>query len=139
MNSHRLHHRLAFCLVAVALLGCSSTDRGVSPASDSGYVLELQVFDPVVHIGDQTPLALRLRQAENGLLPRGLSGVISVTTSGHGKMDAVQVIFSVTDDTTGVFLANVVFTAVQPGVAEVRATYRDVSTQVKILVSETEA
>ena len=138
MNNHRLQRAAALCLLAYVILGCGSTDTGVSSTSDADYVLALQVFDPVVQVGDQTPLILRLRHGNSDALPRGLAGIITVTTSVHGKMDAVDITFSVTDDTTDAFLANLTFTAVQPGVAEVRATYQDASAQVKILVSEAE-
>lgn len=125
-------------LAAGVFLACGETDKGTGITSDEDFTLTLEVVDRFVHVGDQTPLVLRLRRTDNSNLQRNLQGVIVITVSSHGNVDLASITVSVGDDVTREFVRNLVFTAQQPGVAEVRATFLDASASVKVLISSVE-
>ena len=127
---------IALCLAAGVLFGCGLGDSGVGTTSDNDFTLALHVVNQSVHRNDQAIITLRLRRTDNSNLPRGMGGVIVITTSEHGSVDVSRVSFSVADDTTREFVEQIVFTAGTAGIAEVRATYVDATALVKILISK---
>ena len=122
--------------VALGLLAaCEAVDTSVGVTQDRDFTLALEVEDQLIHVGDQTPLVLRLKRTDNSNLRRGVRGGIVITTSVHGNVDMPSVPIEVEDDTTSEFVAVLVFTAVRPGVAEVRATFEGTTVLVKLLIS----
>jgi hypothetical protein len=125
----------ALLLGLCALLGCEPVDKSTGATAQDDYELSAQVADRLIHVGDQTLLTLRLRRVDHSNLARGLQAVIVITTSAHGVVSTPQVPVAVPDDQTAELVYNVVFTAQQPGIAEVRATFRDATALVKVLIS----
>lgn len=126
---------LALAAAVAVLAGCAYDHQVVSTA-DSDYTMVLEMPDVNAQVGDQVPVVVRLTRTDNSSLQRGLVGVITLTSSGHGTVDAGALSFRIENDETREYLAHVVFTAGLPGVAEVRATYLDASARVRILISE---
>ncbi len=117
------------------LSACEAVDTSVGVTKDRDFTLALEVEDQLIHVGDQTPLVLRLKRTDNSNLRRGVRGAIVITTSVHGSVDLSSVPIQVADDTTSEFVAVLVFTAVGSGVAEVRATFEGTTVLVKLLIS----
>jgi hypothetical protein len=126
---------VAWSAAVMVLAGCAYDSQVVSTA-DSDYTMRLQIPDTTARVGDEVPVVIRLSRTDNSYLQRGLLGAITVTSSGHGAVDASSLTFRIDDDSTREFLAHVVFTAGVPGVAEVRATFLDATARIRILVSE---
>ena len=118
-----------------ALLGCEPVDKSTGTTAHDDYVLSVEVADRLIHVGDQTLLILKLRRVDNSNLARGMQGVIVITTSVHGAVNAPEVAVAVADEQTAEVVYNVVFTAQRPGIAEVRASFRDATALVKVLIS----
>ena len=107
------------------LLGCEAADTSTGITSENDFTLSLELIDQTVHVGDETVLTLRFRRTDNSNLTQGLTGEILITTSIHGRVTPARVDV-------------VVFTASRPGVADVRATFRDATALVKVLISSIE-
>ncbi len=137
MTAQRIHWRgaILLCILSGVFMACESVDTGVESTLDSDYTIILQVMEQSVHVGDQTPLVLKLKRTDNSNLPNGMQGSIVITTSAHGGVDASAVPIEVGNDRTQELVRNLVFTAQTPGVAEVRATFRDATAQVKVFIS----
>jgi len=125
-------------LAACVLLGCESMDTGVGTTSNDAFTLTLQVPDKFIHMGDQAPITVRLRRTDNSNLQKGMQGMITITTSVHGRVDIASMEVLVIDDTTVEIVQTVVFTATRPGVAEIRASFLDATALIKILISRVE-
>ncbi len=125
----------ALCLTAGVLLACDAEDTSVGVTSENDFTLTLEVVDRFVHVGDEAPVTLRLKRVDNSNLQRGMGGEIVITTSAHGSVNLSNVSIEVFDDTTPIFVRNLVFTAGRPGVAEVRASFLDATAVVKVLIS----
>ena len=128
---------MAMCCALAANLfwGCEATDRGVGVTGDRDYTLTMEAVDGFVHIGDQTPIILRLKRTDNSNIEKGMGGVIVITFSEHGRVNRSTVNISVNDSATREVVETVVYNALREGVAEVRATFLDATAQVKILIS----
>ncbi len=138
MKRWRMRWRgIALCCALVANLfwGCEASDRGVGLTGDRDYTLTLEAIDGWVHVGDETPILLRLKRTDNTNLSKGMDGVIVITFSEHGRVNLTTVGISVDDDTTKEIVATVVYSAMREGVAKVRGTFRDATAQVKILIA----
>lgn len=120
----------------VVLFACERANTVTGTAQEEDYTLQVAVTDRFLGVGDQTTLRLSLRRTDNSNLPRDLHGVIHMTTSAHGHMSASELPFLVADDATEIFQAYVVFTAQQPGVAEVRTGFLDATVLTEIVISE---
>ena len=128
--------RICAFLIAGWIPGCSQVDKGVGFTVENDFTLSLEVVEQTIHIGDQTPLVLRLKRTDNSNLSLGMNGVILITTSTHGQVDQASVGISVANETTRDVVRNLVFTAEKSGVAEVRAVFREATASVKIMISE---
>ena len=139
MNSCWLQRRgQAFLWAAMSLLlACESVDKGVGTTSESDFTLSLEVVDRFVHVGDETPLILRFRRTDNSNLQMGPYGEIVITTSVHGRVTPSSLELEVGNNITTEIVKAMVFTAESPGVAEVRASYRDATAVVKVMISST--
>ncbi len=126
---------IALCLLAGVFWACEPVDTGVGATSENDFTLTLQVLDPSVHVGDQTPLLVRLKRTDNSNLQKGMRGVIVITTSVHGQVDISSISIDVPDDRTAEFVESLVFVAQIRGVAEVRASFLDATVLVKVLIS----
>lgn len=123
-------------VVAVAALAaCGGVGAGVRTVVGEDYTLTMEVVDQSLTVGDQTPITLRLTRTDNSNLGRGLQGRIVLTVNASGRVDRPNVSFVVPDDTTDEVFETVVFTASRSGVAQVRASFRDITTLVKISVA----
>lgn len=118
-----------------ALLGCEPVDKSMGTTGNNDFELSAEVADRLIHVGDQTLLTLKLKRVDQSNLARGLQAVMVITTSVHGVVNTPEVLVSVPDEQTAELVYNVVFTARQPGIAEVRASFRDATVLVKVLIS----
>ena len=123
-------------VVAVAAAWSCADDHGVASTAEDDYTLVLQVADPTIQAGDRIPLIIKIARTDNSNLQRGMVGVVTLTASVHGALDAPNVGFRVEDDSTAELLVHTVFTAKQSGVAEVRASFLDATARLRILISE---
>ena len=126
---------IVFCLLAALFWACEPVDTGMGTTSEDDFTLTLQVLDPSVHVGDQTPLLVRLKRTDNSNLQKGMRGVIVITTSVHGRVNISSISIDVPNDRTTEFVESLVFAAQTPGVAEVRASFLDATVLVKVLIS----
>lgn len=122
-----------------ALLACEAVDKSAGTTAHDDFELSAEVADRLIHVGDQTLLTLKLKRVDQSNLARGMQAVIVITTSVHGVVNTPQVLVSVADEQTAELVYNVVFTAQQPGIAEVRASFRDATALVKVLISSVNA
>jgi len=120
---------------AALVAGCEGADRSLGYTSERDYALILQVPDRYLCVGDQAPITVRLRRADRSNLSRGLHGRIYLTLSAHGTVDATSLDFAVTDDVTSEVIDTVIYTAAEPGLAEIRATFLDATAKVEIVIS----
>lgn len=128
--------RAALLLLGLCtLLGCEPVDKSTGTTGQRDYELSVEVADHLIHVGDQTLLTLKLKRVDQSNLARGLQAVMVITTSVHGAVNSPEVLVSVPDEQTAELVYNVVFTAQQPGIAEVRASFRDATALVKVLIS----
>ena len=79
---------------------------------------------------------LRLSRTDGSNLDPGFSGRIGLAASGHLHLSTGTVSFEISDEVTESFLTNIVYTALRPGVAGLRATYADATAEVEVLISE---
>ena len=102
MTAQRIHWRgaILLCILSGVFMACESVDTGVESTLDSDYTIILQVMEQSVHVGDQTPLVLKLKRTDNSNLPNGMQGSIVITTSAHGGVDASAVPIEVGNDRT---------------------------------------
>ncbi|MBI2505633.1 MAG: hypothetical protein HYW07_20665 [Candidatus Latescibacteria bacterium] len=128
--------RAAILLLGLcSLLACEPVDQSTGTTAHDDFELSVEVADRLIHVGDQTLLTLKLKRVDQSNLARGLQAVIVITTSVHGVVNTPEVLVSVPDEQTAELVYNVVFTARQPGIAEVRASFRDATALVKVLIS----
>jgi hypothetical protein len=115
--------------------GCGMAERGVGVTGNRDYTISIEVAEGMVHVGDQTPMIVRLKRTDNSNLDKGMVGDIVITLSDHGRVDPSSVRFAVPDHLTAEIVQIVVYTAVRSGVAQARASFLDATAQVKILIS----
>ena len=126
---------IGWALAAILLWSCGIAERGVGVTENRDYTLTLEVADGMVHIGDQTPLLVRLKRTDNSNLEKGMVGDMVITLSEHGRVDRSRVNVSVADYLTSEIVEVIVYTALRAGVAEARVSFLDATAQVKILIS----
>ena len=126
---------LCLLLGVCALVACEPVDKSTGITGDHDFALTLEVVDRLVHVGDQALITLKLRRVDNSNLERGMRGVVSITTSGHGTVNIFEVNIEVSDEQTTQVVRHLVFTARRPGIAEVRASFLDATALVKVLIS----
>ena len=124
----------AVVVCAWFLTGCEENDFGMATTEERDFTVSLSVVDRFVHVGDQVAITLELKRTDNSNLEPGMGGEVILTTSSHGLINTPRVPLTVNNNTTNQLEQVVVFTATQSGVAEVRATFKDASALVKILI-----
>jgi hypothetical protein len=134
----KLGPALALMVLAVVLSACGESDLGTATTDDEDFTVSLRVEDRFLHVGDQVPLRLDLRRTDGSNLDQGLVGPIVITTTVHGSTDLNRVELQIDDQVTDRFVQLVVFSASRPGVAEVRAAFRDAEARIELVVSALE-
>lgn len=121
---------------ALVLCACASSDTGVGVTSNRDYTLKVSVLAEFVRVGDTVPVYVQLRRTDSSNLPPGLRGNIVLTTTANGVLSAETVPVNVGNVTTEDVSDNLTFRGVSSGPAEVRATFRDATASVRVVISE---
>lgn len=126
---------LASALLALALAACGESDLGTAATGDNDYTVSLRVEDRFVHVGDRVPLRLSLERTDGSNLDEDLREPVLVTATAHGNINLPELSVRVDGPTTDRFTSQLVFSAARPGIAEVRAVFRDAEALVELVVS----
>ena len=125
----------ALLALSLLLAACGESDLGTAATGDNDYTLSLQVEDRFVHVGDQIPLLLSLERTDGSNLDEGMREPLLVTATAHGSVNLPEVAVRADGPTTVRFTQPLVFNAARPGIAEVRAVFRDAEARVELVIS----
>jgi len=126
---------LLAAVLGACLAACGESDLGTASTGDNDFTVSLRVEDRFVHVGDQIPLLLSLERTDGSNLDEGLREPLLVTTTAHGSVNLPELEVHVGGPTTARFTRHLLFNASRPGVAELRAVFRDAEARVEVVIS----